>query len=81
MLEAVKLVLDKGADVNAADFFGTTALHVAAQQGAIDVIQLLLERGANKKAKDERDRTPFDLTVGGAAGRGRPEAGALLRVD
>jgi hypothetical protein len=41
-----ELLLDHGADVNATDEFGMTALEVAITDGHLKVAQLLLERGA-----------------------------------
>ena len=51
---AVKLMLDHGADVNAADPLGRTPLLYAAASDtlAIDVVKLLLDRGADVNAKD-----------------------------
>src|SRR5262245_28509771 len=43
-LDAMTLLLDKGADVNAQNGFGSTALVWSATQ--IDKVRLLLERGA-----------------------------------
>jgi len=57
-LEAVKLGLDLGIDVNAADTtFGLTALHGAASNGSNKIIQLLVEKGANLEAKDKAGQT------------------------
>ena len=59
ILEAVKLALELGADVNAADIAGLTALHAAALGGADTVIQFLVEKGANVNAKDKAGQTPL----------------------
>jgi hypothetical protein len=61
-LEAVKMCLDLGIDVNAADDQGRTALHGAAHKGRTDVIQLLVDHGANLEAHDLGSRD----TVNGA---------------
>lgn len=45
-VETVRALLDNGADVNATDASGWTALHAAAYKGSLEVMQLLLERGA-----------------------------------
>ena len=48
----LQLLLDAGAQVNAPDCnpgLGYTALHHAAMQGKVDVVQLLLEKGANSQ--------------------------------
>jgi uncharacterized protein len=61
-LDAVKMCLDLGIDVNAQDDQGRTALHGAAHKGRTDVIQLLVDRGANLEAHDFGSRD----TVNGA---------------
>jgi hypothetical protein len=61
-LEAVKVALELGGDVNAADkVLGMTALHGAASSAADDIIQLLVDKGANVNAKDKMGRTPLDV--------------------
>src|SRR5207237_10453254 len=45
-LEAVKVVLELGAEVNAANESGNTALHGAAHTKANKVIEFLVEHGA-----------------------------------
>lgn len=61
-LEAVKMCLDAGIDVNAADGEGRTALHGAAHKGRTAVIQMLVDHGANLVAHDLGSRD----TVNGA---------------
>lgn len=48
----VKVVLDKGADVNAKFRYGATALFKAAERGHTEVVKLLIERGADVTVKD-----------------------------
>jgi ankyrin repeat protein len=52
-LELVKLLLDSGVPINAANIDGITALHGAAYKGANKVVQLLVDRGADLAAKDK----------------------------
>jgi uncharacterized protein len=61
-VEAVKMCLDAGIDVNAADGEGRTALHGAAHKGRTEVIQMLVDHGANLEAHDLGSRD----TVNGA---------------
>ena len=61
VLEAVRLTLDLGNDVNAVNVHGQTPLHGAVYRGLGDVIQLLVDRGAKLDAKDVRGRTPAAL--------------------
>jgi len=58
-LEAVKLCVELGADVNAANDVGLTALHGAAYSGLDEVIRFLVEHGANVNAKDATGQTPL----------------------
>jgi hypothetical protein len=51
-VKRVTAVLDKGADVNAKTRYGATALTFAADKGHIDVIKLLIARGADVNAQD-----------------------------
>jgi ankyrin repeat protein len=55
-VEAIKLLLELGADVNAADGDGRTALHGAAHKGRNEVVQLLVDHGAKLDARDGGSR-------------------------
>lgn len=41
-----RLLVENGADVNIKDYYGMTALHYGATWGRLEIIQLLIERGA-----------------------------------
>jgi ankyrin repeat protein len=59
--EVARLLLDRGADVNARDDTGKeTPLHYAAWDGDAELIGLLLSRKADRAARDGRGRTPLD---------------------
>jgi ankyrin repeat protein len=62
--ETVKLLLDAGSEVNAVNEADFTALHGAAFRGLNEVIQILVNHGANINARDFRGRTPFRLAQG-----------------
>ena len=63
-IASIKLCIDAGADVNAVDVQGETALHGAAQKGWDQVVQFLVGHGAKLDIKDQRGRTPLDAANG-----------------
>jgi uncharacterized protein len=83
-LAAARLILDLGADVNAIDDNGDTALHGAVYRGgAIPVIQLLADRGARLDVVNKKGWMPVTAADGveytPAVLKRYPEAAALLR--
>ncbi|WOL14651.1 serine/threonine-protein kinase STY17-like [Canna indica] len=58
-LAGIEEVLTSGVDVNFRDIDGRTALHVAACQGFSDVVQFLLDRGAQVDPEDRWGSTPL----------------------
>ncbi|KAL3922430.1 MAG: hypothetical protein SGPRY_004561 [Prymnesium sp.] len=75
-VDAIKLLVDAGADLTATDVNGSTALHRAAFHGKEQAIYLLLDLGASLEATDRYGRTPLHA----AADNGQVEAAnALLK--
>jgi ankyrin repeat protein len=60
-LEAVKLAVELGADVNAANDTGLTALHAAAFVGSDAIVQFLANKGAKLDAEDKYGQTPLSI--------------------
>lgn len=56
--QSVRLLLDEGADVNAPQAGGYTPLHQAASAGRREIVDLLLERGANPAQLCNRGKPP-----------------------
>ena len=74
-LDAVKMLLDLGADLNAVDNKGDTAMHGAAYGNFPMIVQLLAKRGADIniwKRPDTEGRTPLFIAEGYKAGRPQP---------
>ena len=67
--ETVKLLLDKGADVNMKTDNGYTALIEASENGHIEIVKLLLDKGADVNAKDNCGNTPLILAACGGHSR------------
>lgn len=67
-VEAVKMLVSAGLDVNYAASNGETALHGAAGRGADSVVQTLVDLGADVNIKDRTNRTPYDVANGAGAG-------------
>ena len=80
--DAVRVLVEAGADVNAANEGEFTALHAAVFRGWNEVVQYLVEHGANINARDYRGRTPFRMAEGSKQSfqfQAWPETAELLR--
>jgi ankyrin repeat protein len=81
-LEAVKLALQLGGDVNAVDANGDTALHGAAHRGANALVQFLHDHGAKLDAVNKNGWTALTIAEGVLhpnTYKSEPETEALLR--
>lgn len=58
---SVELLLDHGANVNAAQSGGYTALHSSAHNGDVETVRLLLDRGADASLTSADGRTPLEM--------------------
>lgn len=58
-LEAVDEALANGADVNATDHQGRTAILIAAKANRLDLVRRLIEAGADIDAQDQINLNPF----------------------
>ena len=73
-VSVIAMLIEHGADVNAANATGQTPLHLAVGRGD-RIVRYLAEHGARLDAKDSSGRTALDLAMGvagtgGAVGRG-----------
>ncbi|MEP7117423.1 MAG: ankyrin repeat domain-containing protein, partial [Acidobacteriota bacterium] len=65
MMAAVRyLIEDLGADVNAVDHEGNTALHNAAARGDVEMINYLIARGADPTVINREGKTTADMANG-----------------
>ncbi len=75
VLEAVRLALDLGADINAVDDKGETAVHGAAYKNLPKVVALLAEKGADIEIWHKRNAwgwTPLEIAEGYRFGNFKP---------
>ncbi|KPJ75914.1 MAG: hypothetical protein AMS14_02830, partial [Planctomycetes bacterium DG_20] len=60
---AVKQAIREGADPKAPGAYGRTPLHVAADEGNLPLLELLIAKKANVLAADNGGRTPLHLAA------------------
>jgi ankyrin repeat protein len=64
VLDAVRICIEHGNDVNAVDTLGYTALHGAAFRGVNTVVEYLVEKGARLDARNSEGWTPLAIANG-----------------
>jgi uncharacterized protein len=77
VLEAVQVALDLGADINAVDNNGETAMHAAAYKNLPKVVKFLAAKGANIDLWNRPNKfgwTPLTIAVGYRFGNFKPSA-------
>jgi uncharacterized protein len=62
-LPVTKLLIDRGAHVDASYRSGTTALHIAAGYGATELVRLLLQNAANPRGRARSGSSPLDVAA------------------
>ena len=77
---AVGLLLEAGADPNAANNNGETPPHVAAAKGSDDLVRMLVQKGAKPDVRDKSGRAPLDVAFGApGSARGAGAEGTAVR--
>jgi uncharacterized protein len=66
-VDVIKLFVEAGADIDAINDLGNTALHYAAQTGATRIVEYLADRGAKLDVKNFQGKTALDLARGPSA--------------
>ena len=82
ILKVAQCAVDLGADVNARNYAGDTALHHAAAKGFNTVIQFLVDKGARLDAKNKRAQTPASIAEAGSrnVGDGSPSLASTAEL-
>ena len=84
VLEAVQLALDLGADIDAVDDRGETAVHSAAYKNLPEVVALLAASGADIAAWNQRNEhgwTPLSIARGYRVGNFKPSPVTVAAVE
>jgi ankyrin repeat protein len=61
--ESVRILIEHGADVNAQQEGGWTALHAASQNGDVEMVRLLIAGGAHVHARAGNNQNALDLAL------------------
>ena len=78
--ELIKRLLADGAEINAEDELGRSALHEAAHSGDPSVVKLLIDAGADMNAQDGCGYTPLDFAQGREAHDKTGQVIAMLKA-
>jgi uncharacterized protein len=84
VLEAAQLLLKLGADVNAVDANGETAMHGAALKNLPKVIQFLADNGAKADVWNRKNKygwTPLSIAEGHRPGNFKPSAETVAALQ
>lgn len=83
-VEAVRALLDEGADIDTADDNGETAMHGAAYQSRWQLVQLLSDRGADINVWNRKNKwgwTPLMIAQGHRPGNFRPDPATISAFE
>lgn len=84
VIEAAKLLLAVGADINAVDANGETAMHAAALKNLPKVVQFLADNGAKPAVWNREDRqgwTPWLIAQGNRPGNFKPSFDTIAAIE
>ena len=48
-------------DVNPLDDYKNTPLHISCEDGNVEIVKLLLDKGADRSRQNKEEKTPFEL--------------------
>jgi len=68
-VEAVQLLLDNNANVDARDLLNGTPLHRAVQKGHVNVVEILIKYGADIEARHKGGHTPLYMAINAKSNR------------
>lgn len=62
-IDLVKLLIERGANINVTDEKAMTPLMLAARHGHVGTVKLLLDKGANRSLKDQQGQTALGFAL------------------
>jgi ankyrin repeat protein len=65
-MESVRRLLGSGVEAKVCDYDFRTPLHIAASEGQLPIVKLLVEAGADIHARDRWSNTPLDDSMRGS---------------
>ena len=71
LMESMRLMLEKGANVNAKGLGGATPLMMTVQAGSVNLARMLIDRRTDVNAKDDKGRSA--LTIAKMSGKNRQQ--------
>ena len=83
-IEAVKLAIELGNDINAVDDNGETAMHGAAYKSFPNVVQLLADKGAKIEVWNRKNKygwTPLAIAEGHRPGNFKPSPETIAAIE
>jgi ankyrin repeat protein len=80
-LEVAQTLIRAGADVNASNCYGNTALHEACRQGFADIAELLLKHRAYAQVHNKKGSTPLHFLSYGESAETHPISLARKLID
>ena len=61
-LEVASILLsDNRLEIDLQDRYGSTALHYACEEGRMEMIKALLDRGADRNIKNKEEKVPLEM--------------------
>jgi cytohesin len=63
-VEAIRLCIEHGSDINTPNDRGDAPMHAAAQRGSDLIVQFLADHGSKLDVKNKSGRTPLDVALG-----------------
>ena len=61
-METARILLEAGADVNYIELYGDTSLHIACEENYLEMVELLLNNGADENINNRFNKKPVEIS-------------------